>query len=142
MGGALCGRLGLLSFLTPSLLALPPPLIFLCTVYVRSPHGHDLGAVLKKAVFTLHPSFLNHIRGTFVLCLRCLPCPPLLLLVKMGSPKRRGFVLHELAFLYEQETGNAVPRLLSIRPFCLSHAHTLIPHTYKPIQRWQPTRSK
>lgn len=34
------------------------------SVYVRSPHGHDLGTVLKKAVFTLHPSFINHIRGT------------------------------------------------------------------------------
>lgn len=33
------------------------------TVYVRSPHGHDLGAVLKKTVFTLHSSFNNHIRG-------------------------------------------------------------------------------
>ncbi|TFJ86066.1 hypothetical protein NSK_002886 [Nannochloropsis salina CCMP1776] len=32
------------------------------TLYVRSPHGHDLGAVLKKTVFTLHSSFNNHIR--------------------------------------------------------------------------------
>lgn len=32
-------------------------------VYIRSPHGHDLGKVLKSVVFTLHPSFNNHIRG-------------------------------------------------------------------------------
>jgi len=32
-------------------------------VYVRSPYGHDLGKVLKRVVFTLHPSFNNHIRG-------------------------------------------------------------------------------
>lgn len=32
-------------------------------VYIRSPYGHDLGKVLKSVVFTLHPSFNNHIRG-------------------------------------------------------------------------------
>ena len=43
------------------------------TVYVRSPYGHDLGKVLKRTIFTLHPSFNNHIRGPWSnwACLLC-----------------------------------------------------------------------
>lgn len=32
-------------------------------VYIRHPNGHDLGRVLKKVIFHLHPSFLNATRG-------------------------------------------------------------------------------
>lgn len=138
----------------------PHPLFaFLQTVYVRSPHGHDLGTVLKKAIFTLHPSFLNHIRGTCVLCLVCLPSSPFAASCGDGVCKEARIYcaclvlfLQIALFLYmaghfiissstAQDIGGNVLSLRSIPTTFLTHVCLTLPRP-KKTQRWPPTHSR
>lgn len=70
-----CVGFGLLANLTHLASHIPATNARQTTVYVRSPYGHDLGKVLKRTVFTLHPSFNNHIRGPWSNWLACCVCP-------------------------------------------------------------------